>query len=291
MNFKELIKDLDPVTIIEFKNYLLENINELFGIKDSNSKIISSYQKEIKSCEKCGCILYKNGKTKNGIQKYICSGCKQTISETTGTIIYHSKLSFDVWKNIIDNLIDGFSIRRIAEENNISVLTSFRLRHKVLLALDNFIQNIQLENSAQSDEKYFKINLKGTKTENMPRYSKKRTSKGHGIKGISHHQICVISVIDELDNLFFKIGGLGRGTTQMLEDNVSPHLGNIHTITADSASAYQEFCRNHNIELIAIPSHFHSDGINNISEINGVHSQLETWIKKFRGVSTRHLQQ
>ena len=29
----------------------------------------------------------------------------------------------------------------------------------------------------------------------------------------------------------------------------------------------------------------------NIAEINGVHSQLETWLSKFRGVSTRHLQQ
>ena len=31
--------------------------------------------------------------------------------------------------------------------------------------------------------------------------------------------------------------------------------------------------------------------IHNIAELNGVHSQLETWLSKFRGVSTRHLQQ
>ena len=43
--------------------------------------------------------------------------------------------------------------------------------------------------------------------------------------------------------------------------------------------------------LHAIPSGFHSDGIYNIAEINGVHSQLETWLTKFRGVSTRHFQE
>lgn len=43
--------------------------------------------------------------------------------------------------------------------------------------------------------------------------------------------------------------------------------------------------------LNAIPSGFHSNGIFNISEINGIHSQLETWFSKFRGVSTRHLQE
>ena len=67
-------------------------------------------------CNKCGCKFHKNGKTKNGVQKYICSGCKLTRSETTNTVIYYSKLSFEIWSNIIDNLLDGFSLRRIAEE-------------------------------------------------------------------------------------------------------------------------------------------------------------------------------
>lgn len=113
-------------------------------------------------CEKCDCKFYKNGKTKTGIQKYICPGCKNTVSETTNTIIYCSKLSFEVWSNL-DNLLNGFSIRRIAEENNISILTSFRIRHKILMALTTFIDNIELSGEIQSDEKYFSINLKGTK--------------------------------------------------------------------------------------------------------------------------------
>ena len=46
----------------------------------------------------------------------------------------------------------------------------------------------------------------------------------------------------------------------------------------------------HNLKLNAVPSGFHSDGQINIAEINGVHSQLEVWLSKFRGVSTRHLQ-
>ena len=41
----------------------------------------------------------------------------------------------------------------------------------------------------------------------------------------------------------------------------------------------------------AIPSGFHSNGIFNMSEINGIHSQLETWFSKFRRASTRHLQE
>lgn len=92
MKVEELIKDLDPVSIIEFKNYLLENLTELCCQKNSNSKIIFSHRQEDLFCKKCGCKFYKNGKTKTGVQKYICPGCKNTISETTDTIIHCSKL-------------------------------------------------------------------------------------------------------------------------------------------------------------------------------------------------------
>lgn len=108
--------------------------------------------------------MSKNGHTPAGVQKYICSNCKYTCCATTNTVVYHSKLPFDVWKNVIDNLIDGFSIRRITEENNISILTSFNLRHKVLRAIKKYIDNIKLCKSIQSDEKYFSINLKRDKT-------------------------------------------------------------------------------------------------------------------------------
>ena len=291
MNIKELLKDLDPVTIIEFKNYINENLSKLCSTKNSNSKIISKFKSNDNYCARCGCLLHKNGRTKNGIQKYICSGCKLTSSETTDTIIYHSKLPFEIWSDVIDNLLNGFSLRRLAEENNISLLTSFRLRHKVLLALKSFVDNIKLSGEFQSDEKYFTINLKGTKRANMPRYSKKRTSTSSPYCGLSHHKVCVVSGIDENDNLILKIVGLGRCTTKMLNDSLGTKLDNAVSVNADSASAYQEFCKKYNLKLNAIPSGFHSDGIFNISEINGIHSQLETWLNKFRGVSIRHLQE
>ena len=238
MNIKELLKDLDPVTTIEFKNYINENLTKLCSSKNSNSKIISKFKTQDNFCARCGCILHKNGKTKNGVQKYICSGCKLTSSETTDTIVCHSKLTFEIWSNVIDNLLNGFSLRRIAEENNISLLTSFRLRHKVLYALKNFIKNIKLSGKIQSDEKYFSINLKGTKPQNMPRYSKKRTSAKSSYRGISHHKICVVSSIDENDNLLLEIVGLGRCTADMLKKSLGLKLNNAKSINADSASAY-----------------------------------------------------
>lgn len=291
MKIEELIKDLDPVSIIEFKNYLVENLSELCKTKNSNSKIISNHRDSNIICKHCNIRMSKNGKIKNGIQKYICSSCNYTCSETTDTIVSHSHLSFDVWSNVIDNLLGGFSIRRIAEENNISIYTSFRLRHKVLLALKNYVKSIELKGNTQSDEKYFSINLKGTKTKNMPRHSKKRTSTKSPYRGISHHKICTVSSIDEEDNLILEIVGLGRCTTEMLENALGNKVDKVDNLNADSASAYQKFCKNHSITLNAIPSGKHSNGDINISKINGIHSQLEIWLSKFKGVSIRHFQE
>lgn len=292
MNIEKLIsisESFDPITLFQFKKYLEKNLVNICCKKDSTAKIISNSKEESLYCERCGCMLYRNGKTKSGVQKYICSNCKKTSSERTGTVSCGSNLSFEVWKNVIDNIINGFSIRRIAKENNISVDTSFRLRHKVLYALENFVKSIKLKGKSWADAQYFPLNFKGTKKENMPRISKKRGSSS-SLTGISHHKLCVIGAIDEYDNLVFQIGGLGKGTTKMLEKCLDERIENVSSITTDSASAYMKFCEDRNITLYRIPSGSYSDGCENLAEINNVHSQLSNWLTKFRGISTRHFQ-
>ena len=64
MNIKELLKDLEPITIIEFKNYLVENLSNLCSKKNSNSKVILNFKNKELYCKKCGCKLHRNGKTK-----------------------------------------------------------------------------------------------------------------------------------------------------------------------------------------------------------------------------------
>lgn len=280
---------LDALTLKEFRNYLNQNIVSICSAHDSNSKIIHEYSKKVKMCLQCNCKMNKNGHTKCGVQKYICPICKKTFSETFHTITYYSKVPFEIWKNVIDNLIDGLSIRRIAKKNKISIATSFHLRHKILNALKTYLDTVTCSGEVQGDEKFFKINLKGTKPDKMPRYSKKRTSSGSA--GISNHLICVLTLKDEMDHLILKIGGLSRVSNQMLNDHLANRIMSSSKLTTDSASAYIKFCEDNKLTHIAIPSGKHKDKYgNNLADINGVHSQLEIWLSKFHGVSTRHLQ-
>ena len=53
MKIEELIKDLDPVTIIEFKNYVVKNLGEICKTKNSNSKVISNHRNGETICKNC----------------------------------------------------------------------------------------------------------------------------------------------------------------------------------------------------------------------------------------------
>lgn len=57
---------------------------------------------------------------------------------------------------------------------NTSITTCFYMRHKLYKAASQIIQEQKLSDEIEIDSQYLSINLKGTKPENMPRYSKKK---------------------------------------------------------------------------------------------------------------------
>lgn len=286
--FSKLLNQLNAIEIIEFKNYLSENIiNSISSIND-NAKIIED-NITIRICPNCGLRMNKNGHTKHGIQKYICKGCNHTISSTTNTVTYHSKKDFSVWKNIIDMSLDNLTIRKMAKRLNVSTQTVFNIRHKIFEALSRFLDKQSLKSQILGDEEYKSINLKGTKPENMPRYSKKR--KSAGLSGISHHKVCITSMLDCFDHLRLKVAGLGPASSDMIENTMGNFVVEGSTLITDSKSSYIKFCNNHNLKLEQIPSGFHNTkNYNNIQELNSVHAQLNIWLSHFKGVSTKHLQ-
>lgn len=87
---------------------------------------------------------------------------------------------------------------------NTSITTCFYMRHKLYKTASQIIQEQKLSDEIEIDSQYLSINLKGTKLENMPRYSKKR-GKQSSYRGISHHKVCVTCAIDSQDNIMMNI--------------------------------------------------------------------------------------
>ena len=101
MKIEELIKDFDPVSIIEFKNYLAENLSELCKAKNSNAKIISNHRDSNIICKYCNIGMCKNGKTKNMLRY----SKKRTSTKSSYRGISHHKICTVSSIDEDDNLI------------------------------------------------------------------------------------------------------------------------------------------------------------------------------------------
>lgn len=122
---------------------------------------------------------------------------------------------------------DKLSIKKTAIKMKVNKNTVFLLRHKVLDSISIIRKTTKLKGNVEVDEIYKSINLKGTKPQDMPRASKYRSSRGSSKKGISNHQVCIASAIDEFDNCFLEIVGTGPITPNEVEKIFKDKLENI----------------------------------------------------------------
>lgn len=266
-------------------------VNIIFGTSNNIDSETHNHTSVV--CPHCGCKrVYRNGHTKEGRQKYLCtnSECKKSFSITTNTIIFNSRTSSKTWIEFIKMEFQGCSLRHESRELGVSKTTCFAWRQKLHEAISNLMDKITLAGEVELDGKYFKINLKGTKKHNMPRHSKIRGASGKATRGISKHKVCVMSGIDENDNVFLKIAGLSSEDKAKC-DKIKPKLNGCTTLITDSKAALINLAREMGVMSQVIPSQKHTNNAGyNINTINKIHQELEIYLLRFHGVSTRHLQ-
>ena len=288
--------------IIDIYNLLPEEIDKIIKDltnalevikhrKNTNSKFIDNEKDEI-ICPCCKSKnIIKNGHDKNKVQTYYCKNCTKRFSPCTNTPIAHSKLTYEQLVIFFNCMNDKLSIKKTAAKMGCNKNTVFLLRHKVLESISIVRNTIKLKGKTEADETYKSINLKGTKPKNMPRASKHRSSKGGSKRGISNHQVCIASAIDEYDNFFLEIVGTGPITSEQIIDVFQTKTENIDCLITDCKSSYEKFAKENNIKLEQIKSgtYVNHNGYS-LGNINSLHSELTTFLSCFKGVSTKHLQ-
>ncbi len=290
MNYS-IFKNMLPDEINKVMTFLTTLLGETCESMSTISKVVNR-EKNYHKCPYCnGENIIKNGHTSNGIQRYKCKECEKRFNENTKMTCSKTKLNYQTWIDFFECMIDNLSIRKTAAKLKLNKNTVFSMRHKVMNALSNFRKQVKLEGEIQVDEKYESINLKGMRKQNMPRASKPRKSKGGSKRGVSDHQVCIASAIDEKDNMFFEIVGNGPITSDMVEKAFRNKIKPNSTMITDCKSSYEKFASDNNIKLEQVKSGTYKnlDGYT-LSEINGLHSNLDLFLGHFAGVSTKHLQ-
>ena len=161
---------------------------------------------------------------------------------------------------------------------------------KIISTLNEY-KKTKLKGLVQCDEKYVRLSFKGTRKNKMPRKSRRNGQEGR-TSGISMDQVCILMVIDSYDNIFVKIVGLGSLSNDDLENNFTDWIEEKSILVTDSKSSYIKFAKDHNLILKQIPENKHTTkDCYHLGELNSLMSELDVLLLKFRGLSTRHLQE
>ena len=287
---KEFINNLSPVEVEFLSGYISSLVHEKVKNDTDNHENLNVI---VHSCPKCGSTHFvKNGFNPKKRQKYRCKDCNSVFLSTTGTLFQRSKLSYNEWTSFIAGEINGLTLLQQSVNISRTLSTCFYMRHKLYKAIETFVYDQMLHDEIKLDFTYFNINLKGTKPKNMPRISKKRgkSDKHDSLRGLNGHKICVLTAIDSSDDHIAAIAGLGAENIEKLS-SFDHFFKKGSKIILDSKPGFNKYLKEkgHICETVPRGKHISRKG-DHINDINQFHQELKELNRKYRGISTRHLQ-
>ena len=182
-------------------------------------------------------------------------------------------------------MIDGRTVRYSAKKCKINKNTAFVWRHKILDALAEY-QDQNLQGVIEVDDTFFRLSYKGSKP-----IGRKPHSRGEPAskRGVSKEQVCVSCAIDRKRRAYSKVTALGRPTAQALSVAFAQRFSNNSTLCTDKDSAYISFAAKNRFKHVQLKSGVARQGNYHVQNVNGYHSRLKHFIRQFKGVSTKYL--
>ena len=233
--------------------------------------------------------ISKNG-TKNKTQRYVCKTCNKFFSITTDNITNYSRLTHKQLLKLLECIARFDTLEITSKEAGISQREAYNLRIKIINIFSKLNTNILLEGIIRVDEKYIRLSFKGTRKAKMPRKSRKH-GNASSKSGISKDQVCVVGAIDGNDSIILKVVGTGSASTNMIKKALTGRIKKASIIVADNKSSYIKFAKEYKLVLKQIPKKSHTVEGYHLGELNSLFAELELFLQKFRGLSTRHLQE
>ncbi len=298
LSVEDAIPVLNEITTMAYNKKLeADNFGEIVYNEETNPK---SYT-EVVSCVFCKSNdIRKNGKDRNGAQRYTCKLCGRTFSPSSCTLSSHTIQNPGQWMQFIVGLLNCETCETLSEKCGISVPTAFHWRLKVFAALEELAKDVKLSGAICADDTRIPYNFKGNHGVDFlaPRRAHKR---GHQntIKNVQRNMICVICAIDSFGHSFSCYIGFGNPNGKRLSNGFKDKLKvESHTVlVTDGAQSFKKVVDDYKIprwerkvtivrngkRYPNLHGHFH------IQKINNYHSKLKRFLNNFNSVSSRYL--
>ncbi len=221
----------------------------------------------------------------HGLGRWRCKKCHKTFNALTGTQLARLRMKRR-WLEYGRAMVEGLSVRKAAVRCDVAKSTAFRWRHR-FLAEPAWTAPNRVEGIVEADETFFRESFKGQRK--LPRKPRKRGTKAKQ-RGLSREQIPVVTIRDRhgatVDQV---ISGIG-------EKQIAPVLRGVMSrdaiLCSDGARAYRVYAAKNGIEHHPVKSKGGErvQGAWHIQNVNGYHSRLKRWMRRFNGVATVNLQ-
>ena len=238
------------------------------------------------SCPHCqGTRVHRCGQA-SGLQRWRCLACRRSFNALTGTPLARLRKR-ELWLPYLGCVLDSRTIRKAAEQVEVSPSTSFRWRHRFVPGAARERPNA-LSGMVEADETYLLESQKGSRRMNRPPRRRGGVARR---RGINREHDCLLIARDRNRQTFDFHTGRGPVTASQLELCLTPVLAPDVLLISDSARAYAAFAARAGIKHEAVNLHAgeRARGAIHLNNVNGWHARFKNWLRRFNGVASRYL--
>ena len=245
-------------------------------------------------CPICGGThVQRNGRRKNGSQKFVCKDCGKSFSIRKNTVFSGTHKSLSVWSEFLNCMAEGLSLDKCAKKCGITHSTAFSWRHKILDALGEGGKATELYGIVEADETFLLASYKGDRkmfaSGQAGRSARKRGGENHK-QGLSDELVCVPCALDRNGNAVSKVAKLGKCSTEAVTEVLGGHVNPTATLCTDGETSYRKFAKKNGNSLVQIKGGKGTvKGIYHIQHMNAYHSNLKNFLSRFKGISSKYL--
>jgi len=224
----------------------------------------------------------KNGKRKDGIQKYHCLDCGFNFNPLTNTIFDSRKIPISEWIEYLLHLFEFHSIKSSAFDNRNASSTGKYWLIKVFEVLKGIQDDVVLEGDIWLDETYLKVIRSKTKTIN-----------GKVLRGISRNKIGIACAKDSSGKSIFILTGTSKPSRKSTLKAYGNHIKPGSKIIHDGDNSHSILVETLNLESEEHPT-AETKGLkdkdNPLEPINTLHSYLKRFFREHNGYNRDELQ-
>jgi transposase-like protein len=248
--------------------------------------MIETFGVGAKACPSCGGVARHRHGSSCGLQRYRCLGCGRTYNALSGSPLARLKHR-NLWLKYAFALAMQMTVREAAAYCKVAKNTSLHWRHRFTDALAS-AQADCLSGIVEVDDIFFRENRKGERRLDRPGFRRGTPAVRAGQK--QRLTAVVVARDRSRATIVRRLAAHSKEEIYKILKNAVP---NDALLCTDGFGYYETFSRELGIthlRLVARRRERVKHGAFHIQNVNAFASNLKTWMRKFRGVATKHLQ-